>query len=231
MSTRIFITGTDTGVGKTHVNAALLAALRARGANAAPMKPVETGVGPDHTSDLDRALSASELEPGPDDYAAMAPYRFPLPASPHLAAEEADTVIEPSRILAAAELLGRHYDPLLIEGAGGLLVPITRDYSTLDLCRELDAVIIVVARPSLGTLNHTWLTYRCLVDAGLRPLGVVVNAADEAADGPVVEDNLRTIGEIVSPCPVVPCAHGQNPADVEASERTLAPLLDAVAAL
>ncbi|MFH1071515.1 MAG: dethiobiotin synthase [Candidatus Glassbacteria bacterium] len=184
-----FITGTDTGVGKTTVAAALTRLLNERGVRAAPVKPVQTGVRPGEPGDLEVCLTAAELAPTAEELSLMNPYRFRLPASPHLAAEREGAAVDPGRIVGCCRKLIENWDALLVEGSGGLLVPLTRNYSTLDLAAELGLPLVVVARPGLGTLNHTLLTLAAARDAGLETACVVFNRT-EPEDGLTEEDRL-----------------------------------------
>lgn len=210
-----FVAGTDTGVGKTAFTAAFLCRMFDSGLRPAPVKPVQTGVAPDEPGDLDIALAAAGLSPSGTERRLMNPYRFRLPASPHLAAEHEGTTIDPALIIASCRELSRVWDCLLVESAGGLLVPLTRDYLSLDLARELGLPLIVLARAGLGTINHTLLTLTVARSAGLDVAAVALNrpepsALDEAAR--LIEtDNRRVIEEtggvtVIGPLPHVPGA-------------------------
>ena len=158
-----FVTGTDTGVGKTVVSAAIVTVLRARGASVRALKPVITGLDapPDPVWPPDHALLASLTGQSPDE---VAPIRFGPAVSPRLAAELTGAPLDPDAIARAVvdsqdAAQGAHADALVIEGVGGLLVPFADDvYVVRDLARELAPPVVVVARPGLGTINHTLLT-------------------------------------------------------------------------
>jgi dethiobiotin synthetase len=213
-----FITGTDTGVGKTAVTAALCHLLRGRGTDAVPVKPVQTGVAPGESGDLQHCLAAVGLRPDEVELALMNPCRFRLPASPHLAAEAEGTVVDPDHLIrCCAELSGKH-ELLLVEGAGGLLVPLTRTVSTLDFAVLLGLPLIVVARSGLGTLNHSLLTLHAAREAGLYVAALILNRTgpqSESEDDRLIEaDNVRVIAEsggvkVIGPLPHVPGA-GEN---------------------
>jgi dethiobiotin synthetase len=141
----VFVTATDTGVGKTYLSGAIAARLRAEGLRVGVAKPVVTG--------LD--------EPGPHDHellGAVTAATFGPPVSPHLAAELAGTALDPAALVAAAREAAAGNDAVVVEGVGGLLVPLTRDRTVRDLARELGLPLVVAARPGLGTINHTRLT-------------------------------------------------------------------------
>ncbi len=193
----LFVTGTDTGVGKTHVTAGLLAAFRAAGNNVAPMKPVQTGCllrkGVLSAPDLMAALKAGGLRVSAAEKADMAPYCFRPACSPHLAAQMAGQRISLDRIESAFRRLIRNYDGVIVEGAGGILVPLNNKETMLDLMVRLQLPVLLVARAGLGTINHSLLSLRLLRDAGLPVLGVVLNQAEPGRWGKIEEDNRRTI--------------------------------------
>ena len=166
----LFVTGTDTGVGKTALAASVCAALAARGERVAAFKPVVTGLD-DESGEFghDHELLAVAANAGqaPED---VAPYRFGPPLSPHLAAELAGERIEPAQLLQAA----RAHELLVCEGVGGLLVPITTGYLVRDLAIDLELPVVVAARTGLGTINHTLLTVEAARTAGLNVAGVVM---------------------------------------------------------
>lgn len=175
----VFITGTDTGVGKTAVTAALAALLLEKGFLTGVIKPFQTGTELDGLSDaefiygfLGRDCVLSEVSP----------CRLQAPLSPHRAAEiegikiPLDDIIEHTR-----DYISRN-DVTLIEGAGGLCVPVTKSYMMADLAVDLDAPMVIVARPGLGTLNHTALSLEYARQRGARVLGVVINGFPEPAD-------------------------------------------------
>jgi dethiobiotin synthetase len=169
----VFVTGTDTGVGKTVVAGALAAAMRAAGRDVAAFKPAVTGLDeggrdgfgrpPDH-----ELLAAAAGRPA----AEVAPHRFGPPVSPHLAAELAGTALEPAALVAAARALGG--EVLVAEGVGGLLVPLTLGYSVRDLAVDLGLPVVVAARPGLGTISHSLLTVEAARAAGLDVRAVVL---------------------------------------------------------
>jgi dethiobiotin synthetase len=176
----VFVTGTDTGVGKTYLAGALVAALRARGLRVGAAKPVLTG--------LD--------EPGPHDHqllGATTAATFGPPVSPHLAAELAGVELEPAALVGAAREATRDADAVVVEGVGGLLVPLTREYSVRDLAVELGLPVVVAARPGLGTLNHTLLTLEAARAGGLDVRAVVLTPWP-AQPGTMERSNLETLG-------------------------------------
>ena len=168
---QLVITGTDTGVGKTIVTAALAALADASGWRVAVVKPVQTGVAPDEPGDLDDVRRLSGVE----DLHELA--RFADPLAPATAARRAN--LRAPSVLELADAIGRlaDRDLVLIEGAGGLLVHVDLEGATLaDLAAALRAPTIVVARAGLGTLNASALTCEALSARGLECLGVVIGA-------------------------------------------------------
>ena len=193
----IFITGTDTGVGKTIISAALLCALKSTGVDAIYMKPVQTGClkksGRLIASDLEFVLSVSGFLPTEKERKLMAPCRFRRSCSPHLAAKLERRNISLSRIMKAFAWLKSRHEFVIVEGAGGILTPLTRQYSMLNLMKALALPVIVVARPGLGTINHTLLALRELRRAKLNILGIVINYAGDTRKTVMEKDNLKII--------------------------------------
>jgi dethiobiotin synthetase len=166
----VFVTGTDTGVGKTVLAAALAAALRAAGVDVAAFKPAVTGLDESEPGrPADHELLAAAAGRPPDE---VAPYRFGPPVSPHLAAELAGTALDPGALVAAARAL--HADVVVAEGVGGLLVPLTLGFTVRDLAVELGWPVVVAARPGLGTISHSLLTVEAARAAGLDVRAVVL---------------------------------------------------------
>lgn len=188
----VFVTGTDTGIGKTVVAGAICAALTARGERVAAFKPVVTGIDepPEDGWPLDHELLASTAG-GWMTAAEVAPYEFGPPLSPHYAAQLAGARVEPELLMATARAAAANADVLVCEGVGGLLVPVADDYSVLDLARALGMPLIVVARTGLGTINHTLLTVAAARGAGLDVAGVVMTPW--ADPEPIEESNRATV--------------------------------------
>jgi dethiobiotin synthetase len=180
----ILITGTDTGVGKTTVASGIAAALDACGLRAGVLKPAETGCEPDARGHL-VARDARQLAffagcQSEED--TVCPYRLRAPLAPSIAAAREGRRIDPDAIAAAAARLGAAHDVVLIEGAGGLLVPIVDRFTYADLCLHLQARLVVVVGNRLGAVNHTLLTIRHAEHAGLPLAGYVLNALTPAPD-------------------------------------------------
>lgn len=170
MTSGIFITGTDTGVGKTHVTAALLRELRRQGHNAAAMKPIACGADGRQDAVTYRRIMGNAVA-----LDILNPIYLRYPLAPSVAARLEGRRIRLPVIHRAYSQLATDYSPLLVEGAGGWLVPIRRHYFIADLARDLGLPIIIVARLGLGTLNHSLLTVRQAQAAGLKIAGVILN--------------------------------------------------------
>jgi dethiobiotin synthetase len=205
-----FVTGTDTGVGKTVLAAAIVAALLARGARVAAFKPVVTGLdAPEPGRPADHELLGAAAGAVP---AAVAPLRFGPPVSPHLAAELAGVAIEPAALLAAARAAGDRAEALVVEGVGGLLVPLAAGYTVRDLARALGLPLVVAARPGLGTISHSLLTVEAARAAGLDVRAVVLTPwpAQPSAMERSNRDTIAAMGDIE--------VHALAPVGVEPAE-------------
>jgi len=173
----IFVTGTDTGVGKTVVTGGLAGALRKNGVKAAAFKPVQTG-GIESEEGLisEDALFYQAVTGLPYSSRELNPCCFKPPLSPNVAARISGQVIDPVAIEAAYIRLAAENDFVLVEGAGGLCVPLVDYHFTMaDLARLLNTPLLVVARPGLGTINHTVLTVKYAQQAGLVVKGIIIN--------------------------------------------------------
>jgi dethiobiotin synthetase len=199
---RIGVTGTDTAVGKTYLSTVLLALLRRKGLNVAAMKPVETGVERDDpASDAARLRDAAGMDDSLDH---VRPILISEPLAPWVALSRAGTGVDLNALDDAYHTLCEGRDAILVEGAGGLLVPLTRDlaYDGLFVGWGLD--LVVVAGNRRGTLNHTMLTVRAAHDAGLRVRGVILNALGPDRNGIAERTNLEALTDLLEPIPVLP---------------------------
>ena len=168
----IFVTGTDTGVGKTVVTAAIAWNLTQAGKRVALMKPIQTGTivsGPTDIEFVQKVLGA--------DYSldVSCPYMFSDPVAPLVASMLVGERIDIKKIKDSYSRLSSDNDFVIVEGAGGLLVPILEDYFMSDLALELDLPVLIVTRPNLGTLNHTFLTLESAKKRGLDVAGIVIS--------------------------------------------------------
>ncbi|MEO7082925.1 MAG: dethiobiotin synthase [Gemmatimonadaceae bacterium] len=210
---RLGVTGTDTGVGKTVVTCALGAALRARALNVVAMKPIETGVSPnDPSRDGARiARAAGNSKP----LSQTAPVTLTRPVAPLIAAREDGVIIDLAALDEIIANASNGADVLIVEGAGGLLVPVTPTESFAELFRRWSLDVVVVAANRLGVLNHTMLTLRTAATSGLTVRAVVLTqltsaAADESASG-----NLASLRELIPSIPVVALPWTRNVDDLQ----------------
>jgi dethiobiotin synthetase len=200
MSTKgngIFITGTDTGVGKTYVAKGIAWTFRRDGIDVGVMKPAETGCrrrsGQLIPSDAINLMKATGVR---DPLDLVNPYRFSKPLAPSVASELAGKTINPARIVNSFQILSRRHDFMIVEGAGGIMVPLSGKYLYLDLAAALHLPVVIVARPGLGTINHTLLTISALKKRRLRIVGVIMNYAKDWKKGPAEKTSMSIIEEI-----------------------------------
>jgi len=187
----LFVTATDTGVGKTWVAAALARAAVRRGLRVAAMKPCETGEGDDGA----RLMAATGRTL---DESLARPYRFRLPASPEVAARAEGAVVDVDEIARAYARLAADADFTIVEGAGGLLVPVAPGLLMADVAARLMLPLLVVARASLGTVNHTLLTLEAARARRLAIAGVVLCRAvdSDGADEPTNPEAIAAYGRV-----------------------------------
>jgi len=215
----LFITGTDTGVGKTYVGCALAAAVRARGLRVGVMKPVETGVVREAEDAL--ALRAASGDPGPLDD--VCPYRLRAPLAPAVAARLEGVTIDVERLVALIQRRAREADVLLVEGAGGLLVPVAGRVTWAELAARLALPLVIVAANRLGTVNHCALTARVATAAGLSTRGFVLSQPAVATDESAAT-NADTIATLTGLPVLATLAHG--PASPAVAARLAGAVLD-----
>jgi biotin synthase len=194
MSRGIFITATGTQIGKTVITAGLALALREIGYDVGVMKPVQS------ESRLDDPESDGmrlKCWTGVDDaIEAIVTYSFPEAVAPQLAAEMAGVTIDCVRILQQLERLQAKYDIVLVEGAGGLMVPLCEQYSIADLAKAIGWPLLIVAHPLLGTVNHTVLTTFVARQYGLHPFGILFNGLKGTEQDASIPHNRRLIEQM-----------------------------------
>jgi len=190
-----FITATDTGVGKTTITAALAASIKKSGIDVGIMKPAATGVLQKtgfKSSDVSILYHASKVT---DPENEINPIFMPLPVSPYDASKMLDIPFDKKIIFEQFTKLKNKHDMMLVEGIGGILTPLARDYFVADLIKDLDLETIVVTRSTLGTLNHTMMTIKTCRGYGISVKGIIVNNYDENG-GPAEKNAPTTIHEI-----------------------------------
>ncbi|MFN3543498.1 MAG: dethiobiotin synthase [Thiobacillus sp.] len=207
-----FVAGTDTGAGKTYVACALIEALKRRGARVAAMKPVAAGVeGDGSNEDVRRLVAAANVAADPRD---VNPYCFAPPIAPHVAAQRAGVVIALEVIANAFERLCATADVVIVEGAGGLLVPIDDMRGMDSIPQLLDLPVILVVGMRLGCINHALLSAEALRARGLRLVAWVANEIDPLMEAK--EENFEALAQrLGAPClarlPWTPPAGEGNP--------------------
>ena len=224
MRNSVFITGTDTGIGKTYASVALLHALRGAGLRAVGMKPVASGcVATAEGLRNEDALALQSASSGSPDYADVNPLAYAAAVSPHLAAAAEGRRVDLAPVQAAYARLAARADVVVVEGVGGWLAPLSDTLVAGDLARVLGLPVILVVGLRLGCLNHALLSARAIAADGCTLLGWIGNRIDPAMLEP--ERNLDTLRtRLPAPCLGV-IAHD---AATAAAARTLAPVLAAL---
>jgi dethiobiotin synthetase len=190
----LFVSGTDTGVGKTVLAAAIAAALSADGTPVRALKPVITGLAEPHDPDwppdhelLARACGSTAAE--------VSAFGYGPAVSPHLAAELEQRPLMPAELVETVRAAAADGETVVVEGVGGLLVPLTDGYDVRALIAALELPLVVAARPGLGTINHALLTLEAAADAGIRVAGVVLTPWP-ASPGALERSNRATIARL-----------------------------------
>ncbi len=177
----IFITGTDTDVGKTFIASGLAACMREDGIDIGVMKPVVTG----NRSDVDMLIKASNVK---DDKEDINPIFLSIPASPLAASRLLEEEIDTNKIKESFERLMSKHEYMIVEGIGGIMVPITQSYLVIDMIKELELPVLIVCRGALGTINHTLLTIHACKTNSIRISGIIANNINDKS-----EDNAINI--------------------------------------
>jgi len=200
LATALFVTGTDTDAGKTYISSALLRHFAAQGKRAIGMKPIASGAewrdGVWHQNDVQQLMQASNLQ-APQNL--INPYCFAPAIAPHIAAAQVGVEIQIQTIQSALQQLRQQADVVVVEGAGGWLVPINAQQSMADLAQALDLPVILVVNMRLGCINHALLSVQAIQHTGLPLLGWVANCRDPAM--PELAENIASLRErITAPC-------------------------------
>ena len=210
-----FITGTDTGIGKTIITAALVKAAQFLGFNSVGMKPIETGCqktvdSRQHTecsNDLHSLIPSDgnflrEISGSDESLDLITPVHFENPLAPMPASEIEGIPVDIGKITNAFAKLAYKYNVLIVEGVGGILVPIAKDYSVLNMAKDFGLPVIVVTRPGLGMINHTLLTVNYALKEGLPVAGIIINYS-RPAEGTIAEQTNPAVLEKICPVPVL----------------------------
>jgi adenosylmethionine-8-amino-7-oxononanoate aminotransferase len=185
----IFITGTDTGVGKTVITAGLAAVFREQGIKTGVMKPIQTGP-------LIDTKFLKKISGVKDPLSLITPHHLSHPLAPLVAAQLEGKEIKIEKIKSAYQKISSFYQLTLVEGIGGLLVPIKKNYLVVDLIKELNLPLLIVARASLGTINHTLLTIRQAEIAGIEIIGIILNNSESKKAGICEKTNPEVIEKL-----------------------------------
>jgi dethiobiotin synthetase len=205
-----FITGTDTGVGKTLVSCALLHAFAAQGKRVVGFKPVAAGCDEnDRSEDAENLRAASNVMA---TYGQINPYCFVPPVAPHIAARRSGVRIDLNRILTSFRELASQADVVIVEGAGGFLIPLNEKQDGADLARELALPVILVVGMRLGCLNHALLTQRVIDECGLICAGWIANTLD--GEMPALNENIETLQQRIA-APLLGVIPYQNRVDAK----------------
>lgn len=212
-----FVAGTDTGVGKTAITASLAFSLRKRGVDVGVMKPIASGdarTARFRSQDVEILYEASKAV---DDESAINPVFLPIPASPYDASKTLKTEIDMGQVFAKFECLKKAHQMLLVEGIGGIMTPIRKDFFVADMVKQMGLETIIVTRAALGTLNHTMMTVEMCRKYQIRVKGMVVNYYDE--NGGTAERNSPATLHEITGLPVlgtIPLLKGDVELDVMA---------------
>ena len=193
----LFITGTDTGVGKTMIAGAIAKILADDGFKVAPFKPIATGCRR-HWEGLVSSDSEFLAQCANSDLklSTITPAGFITPAAPIVSAAEEHRQIDFNAIASAYNQICQNCDIVIVEGIGGVRVPLTEEFDLRDLAVEFDLPVVIVTRPNLGTLNHTLMTIESLLAVNLKIAGVVINGCD-SLKSTIAEE---TAGEVIAQC-------------------------------
>lgn len=206
MSRGLFIAGTGTGVGKTVVTAGIVRWLRGRGIDAVPVKPVQTGGVPQADGlvapDLGFCLATAGIQPSDHEVALLSPYIYEPACSPHLAGRIKRLYPEIPHIQDCLEKLLARHEIVVVEGAGGIMVPLDEEVTILDLMKALGFPVVLVAHAGLGTINHSLLSIHALRSSGLEILGAVFNEVEVVLpeDDIIKKDNPDTVARFGDVC-------------------------------
>ncbi|NDB46668.1 MAG: dethiobiotin synthase [Nitrososphaeria archaeon] len=212
-----FVTGIDTGVGKTVFTAALANLMRQSGIDVGVMKPFATGMTRNHTIQSEDVELLVKYSGSVDNQNLINPYFFSIPTSPFMAAKKLGKTIDVDVVLSIFEKLQSKHNVMLVEGIGGIMTPIMRDYFVADLIKDLNLETILVSGTKMGSVNHALLTINVCKKYGIKIVGFVLSETD--ADGYSLDDlesNLTSLSGIDVLCKF---PNSQNP--VEAASKIL----------
>lgn len=212
----IFVTGTDTDIGKTFITAGLAATMQSLGYSTCVYKPVQSGAiekkGFMQAPDL---AFVKNIDPYLNTYSS---YLLKEPTSPLVAAELENITIDKNVIKKDYENISKDYDCTIVEGAGGLMVPIAPNFLVIDMIKMLNLPVVIVIRPDLGTVNHTLLTINQAVSAGINVRGVIINNLPENTDDISIKSAPRLIEEFSNAKILGIMKHFDTPQKIDAND-------------
>ncbi|WP_347553197.1 dethiobiotin synthase (plasmid) [Pseudalkalibacillus hwajinpoensis] len=191
MGKGVFITGTDTGIGKTFVAAGIAAALSDKNVDVGVFKPMLSGAhreDPESDTMILKTMAGDESPPSD-----ITPFQFDEPLAPYLAAKRQDVQVTKQDVMNSWKNVKNRHSYTIVEGAGGIAVPYGEDFLASDVMKEINLPVIVVARPNLGTVNHTFLTVDFARRCGLNVIGVVINGLKPEKEEVVEQTNPELI--------------------------------------
>lgn len=196
----IFVTGTDTGIGKTVVSCAIIQAMKKSGKSVATMKPVASGCVWQHGQwQNEDALALMQASDSSLDYALVNPYALPLATAPQIAAKEAGVVLNIDVIAKAYQILQSQADFTVVEGVGGWLAPLSDNLDQADLLAKMQLPVVLVVGMRLGCINHARLTEQAIRAGGFNLLGWIVNDCEAGFD--IAGDYFQALSAVMqSPC-------------------------------
>jgi len=174
----LFVTGTDTGIGKTCISAGIALALKKSGVNVGVMKPFMCGMKQKTGSADDDVTILTNAANVIDPRELVNPFFSPIPASPYTAAKNSGTKININHVLDSYEKLSKIHDVILVEGIGGIMTPILKKFSIIDLIKELHTNTLIVTSSKIGTVNHTVMTCKLCKDLEIPVKGLIINNFD-----------------------------------------------------
>ncbi len=203
MSKGFFITGTDTGIGKTLIAGIIIKAINFLGLKACGMKPVESGCGREGEVLIPYdGVFLKQIAHMNESVSLVTPCCLESPLAPLMASELDRIDINLNEIRKAFAKLSKLYEAVVVEGIGGLLVPIKKDYYVIELAKEFELPLIVVVRPGLGTINHTMLTVNYAIKEGLEVAGIIINYSNPPENNLAEETNPKLLAQIC-PAPII----------------------------
>ncbi|AIF42929.1 MULTISPECIES: dethiobiotin synthase [Virgibacillus] len=190
----LFVTGTDTGIGKTFVGGGIAGALRKQGINVGVFKPMLSGEKRDEPMS-DTAI-LKKISGDNNSYEQITPFQFNEPLAPYIAAKREGKTISLEAIMDSWNAIKETHEFFIVEGAGGLGVPFGKNYLAADVAKAIGFPLLIIARVDLGTVNHTWLTVQIAKSMGLEIAGIVLNGLEEGNQGIAEETNPDLIEEM-----------------------------------